>query len=235
MIISLVVAVAENGVIGRDGTLPWRISSDLKTFRRLTMGKPLIMGRRTFQSLKKPLDGRDNIVVTRRRRLSAPTAPSSPTTSIAALDSARECAIQRGVNEIAVIGGTAVFEAALPLAHRIYKTEVHASPTGDAFFPQVDWDEWHGGIARGAAARAPRTTVTCDAHRARAPPRLNIAGARPPRLNASQQAPNLMQRVCAAGTPCPISDHPTFTPRIRDAIPTAGRCFRRTWRHPLKH
>ena len=65
MIISLVVAVADNGVIGRDGTLPWRISSDLKTFRRLTMGKPLIMGRRTFQSLKKPLDGRDNIVVTR--------------------------------------------------------------------------------------------------------------------------------------------------------------------------
>ena len=70
MIISLVVAVAENGVIGRDGTLPWRISADLKTFRRLTMGKPLIMGRRTFQSLKKPLDGRDNIVITRRRRLS---------------------------------------------------------------------------------------------------------------------------------------------------------------------
>ena len=65
MIISLVVAVADNGVIGRGGTLPWRISSDLKTFRRLTMGKPMIMGRRTFESLGKPLDGRDNIVVTR--------------------------------------------------------------------------------------------------------------------------------------------------------------------------
>jgi dihydrofolate reductase len=65
MIITLVVAVADNRVIGRDGGLPWRLSSDLKTFRRLTMGKPLIMGRRTFQSLKKPLDGRDNIVVTR--------------------------------------------------------------------------------------------------------------------------------------------------------------------------
>ncbi len=77
MIISLVVAVADNGVIGRDGRLPWRISSDLKTFRRLTMGKPLIMGRRTFQSLKKPLDGRDNIVVTRDADF-RPTAPSSP-------------------------------------------------------------------------------------------------------------------------------------------------------------
>src|SRR5262245_55123327 len=138
MIISIVVAVADNGVIGRDGSLPWRISSDLKTFRRLTMGKPLIMGRRTFQSLKKPLDGRDNIVVTRNRGYlpdGAIIAHDFPT----ALEVARACAIGRGVEEIAVIGGTAVFEAALPLAERIYKTEVHGNPDGDAFFPVVDW------------------------------------------------------------------------------------------------
>ena len=131
MIISLVVAVADNGVIGRDGGLPWRISSDLKTFRRLTMGKPLIMGRRTFQSLKKPLDGRDNIVVTTN-----PDYRPEGTLQAADFDSAvalaRICAERRGVDEIAIIGGTAVFEAALPTANRIYKTEVHGSPDGDA-------------------------------------------------------------------------------------------------------
>jgi dihydrofolate reductase len=141
MIISLVVAVAENGVIGRDGTLPWRISADLKTFRRLTMGKPLIMGRRTFQSLKKPLDGRDNIVITRNADYHPHGAIVAHSFAVA-LEAARACAKKRGVDEIAVIGGTAVFEAALPLAHRIYKTQVHASPPGDAFFPNIDWRDW---------------------------------------------------------------------------------------------
>jgi dihydrofolate reductase len=153
MIISIVVAVADNGVIGRDGRLPWRISSDLKTFRRLTMGKPLIMGRRTFQSLKKPLDGRDNIVVTRNRGYlpdGAVIAHDFP----AALEVARACAIGRGVEEIAVIGGTAIFEAALPLAERIYKTEVHGKPDGDAFFPVVDWGQWQE-VAREALPRGP--------------------------------------------------------------------------------
>jgi len=158
MIISLVVAVAENGVIGRDGTLPWRISADLKTFRRLTMGKPLIMGRRTFQSLKKPLDGRDNIVISRNPDY-RPDGTIIAHDFIAALEIARECAIQRGVNEIAVIGGTTVFEAALPLAHRIYKTEVHASPPGDAFFPRVDWKEWLE-VSREALPRGPNDDCT---------------------------------------------------------------------------
>src|SRR6478736_47655 len=101
MIVSLVVAVAENGVIGRDGTLPWRISADLKTFRRLTMGKPLIMGRRTFQSLPKPLDGRDNIVVTR----SAGYHPDGTIVArdfAAALAIAHACAHRRHADEIAV-------------------------------------------------------------------------------------------------------------------------------------
>jgi dihydrofolate reductase len=142
MIISLVVAVADNGVIGRDGTLPWRISSDLKTFRRLTLGKPLIMGRRTFQSLKKPLDGRDNIVVTRNTGY-RPEGALVATDFDTALAIARDCAKKRGVDEIAVIGGTSVFAEALPIADRIYKTEVHGSPDGDAYFPPIDWSAWH--------------------------------------------------------------------------------------------
>ena len=141
MIISLVVAVADNGVIGRDGTLPWRISSDLKTFRRLTMGKPLIMGRRTFQSLKKPLDGRDNIVVSRNPDY-RPEGAIMASDFETALEIGRDCAERRGVDEIAAIGGTAVFAAALPLAGRLYKTEVHGSPAGDAYFPADDWKDW---------------------------------------------------------------------------------------------
>jgi dihydrofolate reductase len=141
MIISIVVAVADNGVIGRDGGLPWRISSDLKTFRRLTMGKPLIMGRRTFQSLKKPLDGRDNIVVTTNPDYQ-PEGTLQAGDFDAAMALGRLCAERRGVDEIAIIGGTAVFEAALPTATRIYKTEVHGSPAGDALFPAVDWSQW---------------------------------------------------------------------------------------------
>ena len=153
MIISLVVAVADNGVIGRDGMLPWRISSDLKTFRRLTMGKPLIMGRRTFQSLKKPLDGRDNIVVTRNPDY-RPEGAIVAADFNAALAVARECASKRGVDEIAVIGGTSVFAAALPIADRIYKTEVQGSPAGDAYFPAINWEAWRE-VAREALPRGP--------------------------------------------------------------------------------
>jgi dihydrofolate reductase len=141
MIISLVVAVADNGVIGRGGTLPWRISSDLKTFRRLTMGKPMIMGRRTFESLGKPLDGRDNIIVSRNTDY-RPEGTAVARDFEAALAVAHKCAHARGADEIAVIGGTTVFEAALPIAKRIYKTEVHGNPPGDAYFPPVDWAGW---------------------------------------------------------------------------------------------
>ncbi len=141
MIISLVVAVAENGVIGRDGGLPWHLSSDLKTFRRLTMGKPLIMGRRTFQSLKRPLDGRDNIVVTRDHSFDAPGAIIARDFATA-LKRAEDCARARGVAEIMVIGGADIFKAALPLARFIYKTEVHGRPEGDAYLPAIDWSAW---------------------------------------------------------------------------------------------
>jgi dihydrofolate reductase len=139
--ISLIVAVAENGVIGRDGGLPWRLSSDLKTFRRLTMGKPIIMGRRTFQSIGKPLDGRDNIVVTRD--------PSFEVQGVSTCDSVRDAltlarvlAATRGADEIMVIGGAGVYQAVLNVADRIYLTRIHATPEGDRYFPPLDARIW---------------------------------------------------------------------------------------------
>ena len=139
--ISLIVAVAKNGVIGRDGGLPWRLSSDLKTFRRLTMGKPLIMGRRTFQSLGKPLDGRDNLVVTRDPRFAAEGAEVFSALE-PALDRAATLAIARGAGEIMVIGGAELYSQALVRADRIYWTEVDAEPEGDTWFPALNRDQW---------------------------------------------------------------------------------------------
>ena len=139
--IALIVAIAENGVIGRDGDLPWRLSSDLKRFRALTMGKPLIMGRKTFASLRKPLDGRDNIVVTRDTGFAADGA-----IVVHALDEAfaraQDCAGRRGADNIFVIGGAEIFRETLPLANRIYLTRVHASPEGDVTFPPFDASAW---------------------------------------------------------------------------------------------
>jgi dihydrofolate reductase len=140
--ISLIVAVAENGVIGRGGTLPWHVPSDLKTFRRLTMGRPVIMGRKTFTSIGKPLPGRDNIVVTRDAGFSA--AGTNRAGSIdEALDIARRMAAERGVDEIMVIGGAEIFALTLSLADRIYLTRIHARPDGDVTFPEPDPRIWH--------------------------------------------------------------------------------------------
>jgi dihydrofolate reductase len=141
VILSLIVAVAENGVIGRDGGLPWRLSSDLKTFRRLTMGKPLIMGRRTFDSIGKPLDGRDNIVVTRDPYFEVAGVSACPSVA-EALTLARVLATTRGADEIMVIGGAAIYDAVLPHAGRIYFTQVHAKPDGDRHFSVPDAKSW---------------------------------------------------------------------------------------------
>ena len=146
VLISLIVAVAENGVIGATdsnggGGLPWRLSSDLKTFRRRTMGKPVIMGRRTFQTLKKPLDGRHNIVVTRDPFFEA--AGVSVVNSFAdGLTLARVLARTNGADEVMIIGGEDIYRAALPHADRIYLTRVHAQPEGDRRFPDLDPAEW---------------------------------------------------------------------------------------------
>ena len=154
MTLSLIVAIAENGVIGREGGLPWRMSSDLKTFRRMTMGKPIIMGRRTFQSIGRPLDGRDNIVVTRDPYFEH--AGVSAVSSVSeALALARVLARTRGADEIMVIGGAEIYGAALPLAHRIYLTRVHAAPVGDRHFPALDMAAWHE-VAREALPKGAR-------------------------------------------------------------------------------
>jgi dihydrofolate reductase len=139
--IALVAAVAENGVIGAGGHLPWRIPSELRHFRKITMGKPVIMGRKTFASLGKPLAGRDNIVLTRDGGFLAEGAQIARTAQ-AALDLARQCAKRRGAREIMVIGGAKIYAALMPLASRIYLTRVHASPEGDVRFPAIEASQW---------------------------------------------------------------------------------------------
>lgn len=140
-IIALVVAAAENDVIGRGGGLPWRIPSDLRLFRRTTMGKPVIMGRKTFESIGRPLDGRDNIVVSRDPAFTAEGASVRPTLS-AAVAEARAIAVAKGQDEIMVIGGAEVFREALPCAQRIYLTRVHGTPRGDTYLPAIDRNVW---------------------------------------------------------------------------------------------
>ena len=141
MRIALIAAVAENGVIGRDNRLPWRLAGDLKRFKEITMGKPLIMGRKTFESIGRPLPGRANIVLSR-----------DPAFACAGVDVARDfesafllaeaAAKDSGANEIMVIGGAHIYTVALPAAARIYLTEVNIEASGDARFPPYDIDDW---------------------------------------------------------------------------------------------
>ncbi len=135
--LSIIVAIADNGVIGKEGGLPWRLGSDLRRFRKLTMGHPLIMGRKTFEAIGKPLDGRDSIVVT-RSTVSVPQIFMAPSFD-AAKALARECAACRRVDEIFIVGGVRIFKEALPDAQRIYLTRVHAAPQGDVHWePNLD-------------------------------------------------------------------------------------------------
>jgi dihydrofolate reductase len=134
-LISLIVAAAANDVIGAGGKLPWRLSDDLRRFKALTMGKPLIMGRKTFESIGRPLPGRRNIVVTRQPDYVAAGCEvvGSPEDALAAAADA---------DEVMVIGGAEVYTAFLPLAGRIYRTRVHARIDGDARFPALDERDW---------------------------------------------------------------------------------------------
>jgi dihydrofolate reductase len=142
MQIVVVAAIAENGVIGRDGTMPWRLKSDMRHFRALTLGKPVVMGRKTYLSLSiKPLPGRTNIVVSRDKDFTAPgviVAPSLPD----ALQSARGDAMRRGADAIMVIGGADIYAQAMPFADRLEITRIHAAPEGDAVFPPIDPAVW---------------------------------------------------------------------------------------------
>jgi dihydrofolate reductase len=136
--LTLVVAVAENGVIGNKGVLPWRIPEDLKRFKALTLGKPCIMGRKTWDSLpKRPLPGRTNIVVTRDHAFRADGAEVAHS-----FEGALGIAARGTPDEIMIIGGAAIFAAALPLAQRVELTDVTAAPEGDAFMPPFDRAQW---------------------------------------------------------------------------------------------
>jgi dihydrofolate reductase len=136
------VARSLNGVIGRDNDLPWRLKSDLAIFKARTLGKPVIMGRKTWDSLpRKPLPGRMNIVLSQDGSFEPPQAVVCES-FLEALQMAKEQAEDDGVDEVCVIGGRAIFELALPRAKRLYLTEVQAEVEGDVHFPEFDESAW---------------------------------------------------------------------------------------------
>ena len=139
MRVALIVAVAANGVIGRDNALPWHIPEDLKWFKRTTLGKPVIMGRKTWDSIGRPLPGRPNIVVTRQPGWSADGAHTTHSLAEALALAER---LSPEAAEAMVIGGSALFAEALPLAGRLYWTEIHADHQGDTVFPPFDRSGW---------------------------------------------------------------------------------------------
>lgn len=152
--LTLVVAVARNGVIGRGGALPWRLSSDMKRFKAATMGKPVLMGRRTWESLHvNPLPGRQNLVLTRDPNFVAEGAWVY-TDLAAMLAAGRAMAEASGADEACVIGGAQLYEAALPQADRIVLTEVNLAPEGDAFL-KLDLSQWRE-VSREDIARGPK-------------------------------------------------------------------------------
>lgn len=138
MTLSLIAAVSENGVIGVDGDLPWRLSGDLVQFKRRTLGHAVLMGRKTWESIpRRPLKKRLNVVMTRQIGYVAEGAEV-----VGSLDEALRAAAGHGVEEVFVIGGESIYAAALPRADRLVITHVAVALEGDAFFPEVDWSAW---------------------------------------------------------------------------------------------
>jgi dihydrofolate reductase len=133
--ISLIVAVSANGVIGRGGELPWHLSDDLKRFKQLTLGKPIVMGRKTFESIGRALPGRQNIVLTRQSEFAADDCDV-----VSSIDAA--IAASGDAGEIVVIGGSEIYKLFLPLAERIYMTRVQIDVDGDVRFPELDDELW---------------------------------------------------------------------------------------------
>ena len=133
--ISLIVAVSANGVIGRGGELPWHLSDDLKRFKHLTLGKPIVMGRKTFESIGRALPGRQNIVLTRQSEFAADECDV-----VSSIDAA--IAASGDAGEIVVIGGSEIYKLFLPLAERIYMTRVHIDVDGEVRFPELDDELW---------------------------------------------------------------------------------------------
>lgn len=155
MRIHVIVAVAENGVIGRDGAMPWRIPEDLKRFKAITMGHPIAMGRKTWASIGRPLPGRENLVITRQKGFEAPGA-----TVVHSIAEAMEHARARGASDLFAIGGGEIYREVLPFARVAHVTEVHARFEGDATFPHLDpgWRE----VAREPRSQAEPTPLRYD-------------------------------------------------------------------------
>ncbi|MCB9989715.1 MAG: dihydrofolate reductase [Rhodospirillales bacterium] len=161
--VSAIAAMAQNRVIGKDNDLPWRIPGDLAHYKRTTMGKPLVMGRKSYEALGKPLPGRTNIVVSRALKIQPAqdtthfdmmesvladlTAPHKDQFLIAqsledAIEGAKKVAIADGVDEIFINGGGQIYRAAMPYVERLYMTLIHRDYDGDTTFPEINWDEW---------------------------------------------------------------------------------------------
>jgi dihydrofolate reductase len=137
LIISLIVAMDERGGIGHHGSLPWRLSTDMKRFKVITMGQPLIMGRKTYETIRRPLPGRTMIIITRNKAYHADGCIIAES-----LDEALRLAEEGGKGEVLVIGGGEIYRQALPKVDRIYLTTVHAHVPADVFFPELNMDEW---------------------------------------------------------------------------------------------
>ena len=140
MQLSIIVAVAENGVIGRNGDLPWRLSADLRRFKQTTMGHAMIMGRKTWESIGKPLPGRKSIVVSRDESYDTGFDEVSVVTNLD--DALADARSAEQADEAFVIGGAGIYEICLPRADRLYLTRVHATVEGDVRLPAIDWDQW---------------------------------------------------------------------------------------------
>lgn len=160
MRLALVAAVAKNGVIGDKGGLLWRISDDLKWFKRATLGKPVIMGRKTYESIGKPLPGRRNIVVTRSKSWSEEGVVRAVNLA-EAIRLAQAFAVEDGAEEICVIGGGEIYAQTLEAADRIYLTRVDAEPAGDTRFPPFDESDWRASPA-GGCEEGGRNQYSCE-------------------------------------------------------------------------
>jgi len=141
MKIVLIAAFAQNRVVGINNSLPWHLPEDLKYFKRTTTGKAIIMGRKTYDSIGRPLPNRTNIVISRNSELKIEGVKVVDSLQ-AAIDLAKEVNFINGVEEVMVIGGASIYEEALPQADRLYITHVHAEVAGDAYFPEVDFSQW---------------------------------------------------------------------------------------------
>ncbi|APQ13571.1 dihydrofolate reductase [Pseudomonas rhizoryzae] len=159
--LSLIVAVAENGVIGIENRLPWHLPAELKYFKAVTLGKPLVMGRKTWDSLGRPLPGRLNLVVSRQTDLLAEGAEVRSSLA-AAVARAEAWALEREAGEIMLIGGAQLFAEALPVAQRLYLTRVALAPEGDVFFPEWDERDWQLVSRQEHPAEDDRPAYACE-------------------------------------------------------------------------